>query len=335
MTAEIPLASLKLEPGDSLVYRAVGRDQRPGDAGLGSSDTFFVEVAGAGQVALEGFDMPPDRERFGLSQQMIVLKITRLRARERTLSRQDLSDETAAIAGEQRAVRANFIFLMGGHVEDEEAEAEQSSEIAEGRLRNRAHQDIGAAVRFMGLAEQALAAATTEPALRAARAAAEALQRAFGRNRYILRTAPVRSRVDPSRRMTGDLSEADDWRRAPGTAPTDRSGGEARLLLSQLLEHAAASGAERRLDPGTLGSLAERALAVDPGSSDWQAIAAGFTRLREGIASGRDSRAISGELDALVRSLAALADRRARVPRVPATSPAGALISAWAEEIRR
>ncbi len=40
------------------------------------------KIAGPGQVALEGFEMPPDRERHALSQQMIVLKIQRLRERE-------------------------------------------------------------------------------------------------------------------------------------------------------------------------------------------------------------------------------------------------------------
>jgi hypothetical protein len=335
LTAEIPLASLKLEPGDSLVYRAIGRDARPGDAGVASSDTFFVEIAGPGQVALDGFDLPPDRERYALSQQMIVLKIARLRARERTRSPKALVEETTTIAGEQRAVRANFIFLMGGHVEDEEVEAEQASEIAEGRLQNRAHQDIGAAVRFMTAAEQALAATSTEPALRAARAAAEALQRAFGRNRYILRTAPVRSRVDPSRRMTGDLSEAADWRRSLVAAPPDRDTTEARLVLSRLLELAEASGAERRMDPGALGALAERALSVAPGSPDWQAVAAGVTRLRDAVASGRAGREVRDRLDELVRLLSALGGRGALVPQVPATSRAGALSSAWAESERR
>ena len=64
-----------------MIYRVVGRDARPGDAGFASSDTFFIEIAGPGQVALAGFELPPDRERYALSQQMIVLKLERLRAR--------------------------------------------------------------------------------------------------------------------------------------------------------------------------------------------------------------------------------------------------------------
>ena len=60
-----------------------------------------------------------------------------------------LEEQTSAIAAEQRAVRANFVFLMGGHVEDEEEEAEQSHEIQEGRLENTARREISRAVSHM------------------------------------------------------------------------------------------------------------------------------------------------------------------------------------------
>ena len=48
-------------------------------------------------------------------------------------------------------MRANFIFLMGGHVEDEIEEAEHSHEIQEGRLENNARKDISAAIHQMSL----------------------------------------------------------------------------------------------------------------------------------------------------------------------------------------
>ena len=202
---DLALSKIGLAPGDAMIYRIVGRDERPGDAGLASSETFFIEVAGPGQVALAGFELPPDRERYALSQQMIVLKLERLRAREKTLDRATLEQEVGNISAEQRAVRANFVFLMGGQVEDEEAEAEHSHEIQEGRLENTARREIVDAIQHMGKVEIGLAAINTSAALPPARAAVEALQRAFGRNRYILRTLPVRSRVDPSRRLTGEI----------------------------------------------------------------------------------------------------------------------------------
>ena len=233
---DLALAKLGLTPGDAMIYRIVGRDERPGDAGLASSETFFIEVAGPGQVALAGFELPPDRERYALSQQMIVLKLERLRARERSLDRSSLEQEVGNIAAEQRAVRANFVFLMGGQVEDEEAEAEHSHEIQEGRLENTARREIVDAIQHMGKVEVGLAAINTTAALPPARAAVEALQRAFGRNRYILRTLPVRSRVDPSRRLSGELSKASDWRRELIPPAPDAAVEAARALLARLLD---------------------------------------------------------------------------------------------------
>ena len=66
---------------------------------------------------------------------------------------------------------------MGGHVEDEEEEAEQSHEIQEGRLENTARREIWRAVAHMTSTEQALAAHDTGAALAAAMKAVEALQK--------------------------------------------------------------------------------------------------------------------------------------------------------------
>ena len=77
---------------------------------------------------------------------------------------------------------------MGGHVEDEEEEADQSHEIQEGRLENRARR-VSAAVRHMTVAERGLAAFSTSRRAPPAKAAVEALQRAFGHSRYILRAS--------------------------------------------------------------------------------------------------------------------------------------------------
>jgi hypothetical protein len=273
--SEIALGALGLEKGDSLVYRVVARDGRPGNEGLGSSDTYFVEIAGPGQVALEGTDMPSEQDRYAFSQQMIVLKIERLRARERGMARDALREEFENLAAEQRAVRANFIFLMGGHVEDEEEEAEQSHEIQEGRLENRARRDISAAVGHMTLAERGLAAFSSTAALPPARAAVEALQRAFGRSRYILRAMPVRSRIDRSRRLSGELRAASDWLREADAEPGRSDPSRARALLARLRD---LTSAGRQADRAALIQLAEEALSVNPESVEWQDVAARLTR---------------------------------------------------------
>ncbi len=332
--AALALSTMKLEPGDSLVYRVVGSDARPGDAGTASSDTFFIEIAGPGQVTVEGFELPPDRERYALSQQMIVLKLQRLRARQPSLARSVVEEELGALAAEQRAVRANFIFLTGGHVEDEEEEAEHSHEIQEGRLENSARKEIATAIQFMSRAEQAMIAIETGNALPPARAAVEALQRAFGRNRYLLRTIPVRSRIDPSRRLSGELDRAADAARQVPPATADRIASAARELLNELLVLAPGVAATSTNGQARLTALAERALAVAPADESWQTVSRDLLQLRDAAA----RRAARAEVDARLTAIVGKLRSEARKD-----SPAGAaadvrnpaLRGAWAQEVRR
>ena len=282
--ASLSLGALKLEPGDALIYRAVAADARPGSAGEASSDTYFVEIAGPGDVALESVDMPPDRERYALSQAMIVLKIQRLIAREASMPRRDVEEAAASIGAEQRAVRANFVFLLGGEVEDEVVEAEASHEIQEGRLANQARRDIVAATLSMRKVEQALAAVSSRVALPPAQDAVRALQRAFGRSRYLLRALPARIRLDPSRRLSGDVTSARDWPRDPGRGDEDRVG---RLSRRAVAEAAAIAAAPRGADvPARLDQLAEDVLAVAPGEAATQASARRVIEARDLIAAG-------------------------------------------------
>ena len=328
--AAIALSHLGMGPGDAIIYRVAGRDARPGDAGLAVSDTFFVEIAGPGQVALEGFELPPDRERYALSQQMIVLKLERLRAREKAITRTALEDEIAGIAAEQRAVRANFIFLMGGHVEDEEEEAAHSDEIQEGRLENTARKEIVTAIQHMSRAEQGLAAVSTGAALPPARAAVAALQRAFGRNRYFLRTLPVRSRVDPSRRLTGELKEASDWTREVSPAVEDPQSLAARRLLERLITLSPGLRTNH-VDANVLTAMAEEALAVDPSATAWQAISKGIIQLRDSANASADERStVLAKTVALVTTMA----QRNTVPARADDRGSSALRGAWAEERR-
>ena len=332
---ELALSRLGLEPGDAIVYRLVARDGRSGDAGAASSDTFYVEVAGPGQVALEGFGMPPDRERHALSQQMIVLKIQRLRERERGLARDALADQTGGLAAEQRAVRANFVFLTGGHVEDEEEEAEQSHEIQEGRLENTARREISRAIGYMTRAEQALIAIDTTTALAQARLAVDALQRAFGRNRYILRTLPVRSRVDPSRRLTGKLDEAKGWLRVLPAAPADPRTQRIRELLANLTAAAERlSGADGAASAAAVGELPERALAIDPGNPEWQQISVQLIAVRDAIRAGAAAETFAARFGEALTAMVAQV-RRVAVPRGLDVDSSDPLRGAWAEELKK
>ena len=322
---EIALPRLQLAPGDAIVYRAVATDRRPRADGLGASETFFIEIQGPGQASVEGVDLPPDEDRYAFSQQMIVLKIERLQARGTRVA-----EEAALIAAEQRTVRAYFVFLMGGHVEDEEEEAAQSTEISEGRLLNTARGDINAAIRDMTRAEQGLAALNTGAALAAARSAVNALQRAFGRSRYFLRTLSTRSRVDPSRRLTGNLAAASGWSRDRGTA-APVGGNPARSVLGELLDlsNAVATGSLR--DPAALDRLAERALAVDPSSSIWQDVSRRLLRARAVVNRPVE---VTPMLDAIVTTVMHEADR-ALLPRSTLADDASPLLRAWEGRVRR
>ena len=323
---QLALADLRLEPGDSLVYRVIARDRRPGDAGLGSSDTYFVEIAGPGQVPLEGVDMPPDMERYALSQQMIVVKLERLRARETSIARDAMIEEAAAIAAEQRAVRANFIFLMGGHVEDEEAEAEQSHEIQEGRLENTARRDINSAIGHMTRVEQRLAVPSPAMALPPARLAVEALQRAFGRSRYLLRSLAVRSRLDMSRRMAGDRSRAGDWHRDSARNPEDQH--TVRQVFAQLLFVRGQIETGGDVNADRWRALAESALRVDPSSAFWQGISRSLADL--GTDQGRTA---ADGLERIIREIAPHAQRESLVHLNDLRRTS--LSRAWDAELRR
>jgi hypothetical protein len=293
--ATLALPALRLGPGDSVVYRAVARDERPGRAGTATSETYFIEIAGPWQIALAGVDMPPELDRYAMSQQMIVVKLERLRKRESTMTRETLREEAASLAAEQRTVRGNFIFLLGGHVEDEEEEAAQSHEIQEGRLENTARRDINAAISQMTRVEQSITALDIGAALPPARAAVEALQRAFGHSRYLLRSLAVRARLDPSRRLTGDLADATGWRRTVGEPPPPPQAA-IRSLLAVLLESVQLSRAGQHPDARRLLEIGELALKIDPAAAVWQGISREITAARDTATLERVSALVSGQL---------------------------------------
>jgi len=220
---------------------------------------------------------------------------------------------------------------MGGTVEDEEEEAAQSNEIQEGRLENSARREIATAIRFMSEVETALGAVNTGAALPPAKSAVDALQRAFGRNRYFLKTLAVRSRIDPSRRLTGDLKEAADWRRILAPATEDPKARDARLLLGRLLDLSTESGVPPPSAAAAVGSLAEEALAVDPGSPAWQQISASLTRLREALTNRRESDAVRKAARDSVAPLLSVV-RKGAVRGIDVDPSGDVLRSAWAAE---
>jgi hypothetical protein len=265
------LASLQVNEGDTFVYYAAATDQRPGQA-RAVSDSYVIEIGQAGAAIAGGFAIPPDEDKAAISLNALIQKTEKLHARRAKMAAAAFGEASAGLAIEQRMVRSEFLFSMGthGHVEDEEEEAGNSDEIQGGRLQNRGQAELTEATRQMTRAEQALTNADTGPAIVAQKAALAAVQKALSRQRYFLRTTPVPGQIDPTRRLTGDLSEAkaSQW---PGAATAGTARADAiRVILQALATIASgldspAAPAQARAD--TARVAAGRVLALDPASA--------------------------------------------------------------------
>jgi hypothetical protein len=319
------LAELGLHDGDMLVYRAVAADARPGD-GSGSSDAFFIEISKLGAAAGDAFTLPDEETRYALSQQMLIVKTERLHRRRAALAAAAVSEQALDLAVEQRMIRAELVFMLGGEVEDEDVEAQQSTELQEGRLRNRGQRDLRAATVAMSQAEKFLGGANTADALVAERAAVTALQRAFARDRYILRALGTRSQLDLSRRLTGSTGGAADWRRALTPAPENRRAARLDDLLRGLAALAPAAPATRT----EAAVLAAEAIRIDPASASLRAVAAALQRLQ----TAGDGAAAAAALSEA--SAAALAESRRSDanPAFDASRPAPVLAGAFGDALK-
>jgi len=206
-------------------------------------------------------------------------------AQKPRLAAEAFLDQATEIAAEQRRVRAEFIFMMGGETEDlnaladtldETAETARESDLAAGRLQNRGAVDLIFATRHMSKAALSLGEPDMSPALREERAALTALQRAFSKDRYLLRTLSSQQQLDPSRRLGGKLTGvARDERPAaiPGESPRLTS---LRLALTSIAALAAErSGSADQRAAGAL--LAQKLLVIDPASPQLRDIAAALT----------------------------------------------------------
>jgi hypothetical protein len=217
--ATLRLTQLTLNKGDMVVYRAAVTDARPG-ATAQLSDAFIVEITAPGDARLSGFAADDEDDRYALSQEMVIRKTQQLIARAAGMQPDSLQDEAMLLAAEQRSVRAEFVFMMGGELAEEvidaagqtmlneEAEAAGESDLAAGRAVNRSRIALVDAIRAMSQANTALTAQDLSTALAAEKRALASLQDAFSHTRYILRGLTRHERLDMARRLTGDVSAA-------------------------------------------------------------------------------------------------------------------------------
>lgn len=269
--ATLVLDTMGLEDGDMLVYRAIVRDSNPNGAPV-QSDQYLVEIGRNSEIADAGFALPTEEKKFAISQQMVIYRTEQLlKTRSRTTQGEagdKWLEQTRTIAIEQRMVRAEVVFLGGGEVEDELEEAAHSHELTEGRLENTGRAEMLAAINAMSRAEAQLNDGRAQEALVFEREALASLERALDRRRYFLRTMPDRSRIDVTRRLTGERREARSWTR-DSASPSARSLDADRRMMRDL---AAASASLAGVD----ASLAVRLAALDPASAEIQKAAVGM-----------------------------------------------------------
>ena len=283
----LPIGAMELGQGDVVVYRGVATDRRPGAVPV-ESDAFLVEITAPGAVASEGFAADDELDRNAVSQQMVILKTERLLARRASMTVASFTEEARVLAAEQRRVRAEFVFMMGGELAEEvtgatgiselheEEEAEASDDILAGRLANRGRVELVRAIRSMSEADAKLVAVDVAGALTDEKQALEHLQNAFSRTRYILRALTQRERLDLTRRLTGVLADAGRHVRPIPATASDPRVATLRSALAGIaaLAGAAAQGTDDATAPARASVLARELLRVDPASDTLQAIAA-------------------------------------------------------------
>ncbi len=284
------LATLSLEPGDVVVYRAVATDRRP-DAPAIESDAWIAEVMTGRGDGAAGFAVDVGELRYALSQQMIVMRIERLLAARDSLG-SALRDEVFAerarnVAVEQRRVRAEFVFLVGGELSEEVAaednmgdlnehqHAEVDADLSTGRVRNEGRQAVQAAIRAMSRAATALTDTALAPALEQAREAVTQLEIAFTRARFLMRPLTEREHIDMTRRLTGALSGVASTAQPRSSPIDDASRTSLRAVLRELVvyardAHGSATNASRASADAMqrLAGAVLRARATDPRMQD-------------------------------------------------------------------
>ncbi|MEX2283367.1 MAG: hypothetical protein WEE89_12860 [Gemmatimonadota bacterium] len=295
----LQLAGMALEAGDMVVYRGAATDRRPG-AVAAESDAYIVEITAPGAVAAEGFAIDDERDRYALSQQMVVIKTERLIARAPSMPADSLLREAMTLAAEQRSVRAEFVFMMGGELAEEvlaaaglgdlneEAHIAADDEAIAGRIANQGRLALVLAIRSMSRANTALNRGDLTRALAAEKAALDQLERAFSRTRYILRALTQREQLDLSRRLTGELAGV-----TRSTRPLSPPELNPRVLaMRRVLASIAAAAANNEVGPAArISALAQEVLQIDPSAAVLQPIAAALDAAATASSDGQDARA--------------------------------------------
>ncbi|HUR20723.1 MAG TPA: DUF4175 family protein [Vicinamibacterales bacterium] len=295
----LPLDTMSLDVGDMVVYRAIAVDRRPGAAPV-ESDAFIVEIVSASDAMAEGFSIDERQDKYALSQQMVIIKTERLIAKIPTFSKDALIEQALGIAAEQRSVRAEIIFMMGGEFEDEEVEAGAETELMEGRTVNSGRADLGRATRAMSRAAAQLTDVDLITALASERAALVAMQRALSRRRFILRTLTQRLQIDDTRRLQGKLTALGRGERStevPSTSGLVTAARTALLAVTEVSQQPTLTGAHA----SQLSAAAAGLLTTEGGGAPVVDVASRLSVAAEAIVKGTPDVARRALADATTR----------------------------------
>lgn len=321
------LDDLRLQPGDMVVYRAVATDNRPGATPV-ESDAFIAELPAPGSEAAAGFSIDPEQDRAAVSQQMVILKTERLLAARPSIAADSFAMQARDLAAEQRKVRSEFVFMLGGELVDapdaaasmttldETAEAEGESDVAAGRGENAGHAALLTAIRAMSRAAAALTTARVDTALVHERTALTQLERAFSHSRIILRALAEREQLDLSRRLGGSLADATGERR-PVAAPVTPDDVTALRAAAAELGVLARQSAYTPADADRAALLSDRVLQIDPTADSLRAAAQALSNAAARMR-GRQAN-VRGELDHAAVALGSML--RAATPSAAADAP--------------
>lgn len=330
--AHLPLDTMSLDVGDMVVYRGVAIDGRPGATAV-ESDAFIVEIVSVSDAMAEGFSIDERQDKYALSQQMVIIKTEKLIAKAATLSKEERLDQALGIAAEQRSVRAEIVFMMGGEFEDEEVEAEHESELAEGRTANSGRADLGRATRAMSRAASQLTDVDLKTALTSERTALAAMQRALSRRRFILRTLTQREQIDDTRRLQGklaDLGKGDRAVESPAASTLAIAARNALLAVTDVSSQTTLTGSHAL----QLSTAAAGLLSADGRGAPVVDVASRLSVASEAIVKGTPDVARRALADAITRLIAIASAELTLAPASRADPAAARLRGALADALR-
>ncbi|MSO49861.1 MAG: hypothetical protein EXQ49_08150 [Acidobacteria bacterium] len=328
----LALDTMALDIGDMVVYRGVVRDGRPGAPAV-ESDAFFVEIVSASDAMAEGFSIDDRQDKYALSQQMVIIKTERLIARAPSFSRDALIDDAMTIAAEQRSVRAEIMFMMGGEFEDEFVEAEHEHEVTDGRFDNTGRADLALATRSMSRAATQLTEGDLKAALASERVALAAMQRALSRRRFILRTRTERNRIDTARRLQGKLADLGQGTRSVEPAETSTLVEAVRAALLAVTDVSRATTLTAA-HADLLSNAAARLLVADGRGAPVVDIASRLSAAAEAIAAANAESARRSLGDAAARLTAVASAELAAAPLAVPNATRARLLGALADALR-